>query len=65
MFLAGSLRDFVGGGVACVEEASRTGRPSDSRYALILDFMKLKEVKETPSDWGPDDDRTERGKHTK
>jgi len=53
---------LVGGGVACVEEASRTGRPSDSRYALILDLMK--EVKETPSDWGPDD-RTKKGKHTK
>jgi len=38
------------GGVACLEEASGTGRPSDSRYVLILDLME--EVKETPCDWG-------------
>jgi len=44
------------------KEASGTGRPSDSRYALILDLME--EVKETPCDRGPDE-RTERGKHTK
>jgi len=34
MFLAGSLWGLLGGGVACLEEASGTGRPSDSRYAF-------------------------------
>jgi len=62
MFLARSLWVLVGGGVACLEEASGTGRQSDSRYVLILDLME--EVKETPCDRGPDE-RTERGKHTK
>jgi len=62
MFLAGSLWVLVGGGVACLERASGTGRPSDSRYVLILDLME--EVKDTPCDRGPDE-RTERGKHTK
>jgi len=38
MLLAGSLWVLVGGGVACLERASRTGRLSDSRYVLILDF---------------------------
>ena len=50
MFLAGSLWILVGGGVACLEEASGTGRPSDSRYVLILDLME--ELKETPCDRG-------------
>jgi len=62
MFLSGSLWVLVGGGVACLEEASGTGRPFDSRYVLILDLMEV--VKETPCDRGPDE-RTERGKHTK
>jgi len=62
MLLAVSLWVLVGGGVACLERGSRTGRPSDSRYVLILDLME--EVKETPCDRGPDE-RTERGKHTK
>ena len=61
MLLAGSLWVLVGGGVACLEQASVTGRPSDLRYVLILDLMEV--VKETPSDRGPDE-RTERGKHT-
>ena len=39
-----------------------TGRPSESKFVLILDLME--EVKETPCDRGPDE-RTERGKHTK
>ena len=62
MLLAGSLWVLVDGGVACLERASGTGRPYDSRYVLILDLME--EVKETPCDRGPDE-RTERGKHTK
>jgi len=41
---------LVGGGVACLEEASGTDRPSDSRYVLILHLME--EVKETPYDRG-------------
>jgi len=52
----------VGGEVACLKGASGTGRPSGSRYVLIIDSME--EVKETPCDRGPDE-RTERGKHTK
>ena len=51
MFLAGSWW------VACLERASGTGRPADSRYMLILDLME--ELKETPCDRGPDE-RTER-----
>jgi len=47
MFLAGSWW------VACLERASGTGRPADSRYVLILDLME--EIKETPYDWGPDE----------
>jgi len=62
MFLAGSLWVVVDGGVACLEGASGTGRPADSRYVLILDLME--EVKETPCDRGPDE-RSERGTHTK
>ena len=62
MFLAGSWWVVVGGGAACLEGASGTGRPADSRYVLILVLME--EVKETPCDRGPDE-RTERGKHTK
>jgi len=61
MFLARSLWVLVGGRVACLEEASGTGRPSDSRYVLILDLME--EVKETPCDRGPNE-KTERGKQT-
>jgi len=53
MFLAGSWWVVVGGGVACLERASGTGRPADSRYVLILDLME--EIKETPYDWGPDE----------
>ena len=49
---------LVGGGVACIEEASGTGRPSDSRYVLILDLIE--EIKATPCDRGSDE-RTERG----
>jgi len=45
MLLAGSLWVLVGGGVACLEQASVTGRPSDLRYVLILDLMEV--VKET------------------
>ena len=48
--------------VACLEGASGTGRPADSRYVLILDLME--KVKETPCDRGPDD-KSERGEHTK
>jgi len=44
-------------GVACLGEALGLGRLSDSRYALILDFMEL--VKEIPLGPGPDD-KTER-----
>ena len=45
MFLARSLWGLVGlgGGVACLKEASGTGRPSNSRYALILDLMEDQE----------------------
>ena len=53
MLLAGSLWVLVVGEVACLEQASGTGRPSDSRYVLILDLME--EVKETPCDRGPDE----------
>jgi len=45
MLLAGSLWVLVGGGVACLERASGTGRPSDLTYVLILDLTE--EVKET------------------
>ena len=62
MFLAGSWWVVVGGGVACLEVASGTGRPADSRYVLILDLME--KVKKTPCDRGLDA-RTERGKHIK
>ena len=40
MLLAGSLWVLVDGGVACLERASGTGRPYDSRYVLILDLME-------------------------
>jgi len=50
----------LGGGVACLETASGSGRQSDSSYVSILDLIE--EVKETLFDLGPDE-RTERGKH--
>jgi len=62
MLLAGLLWVLVSGGIACIERASVTGRPSDSRYVLILDLME--EVEETHCDRGPDE-RNERGKRTK
>jgi len=43
---------LVGSGVACPQEDSGTGRPSDSRYVLIIDLVE--EVKETACDRGPD-----------
>ena len=54
MFLTGSIWIFVlvGSGVACPQKDSGTGRPSDSRYVLIIDLVE--EVKETACDRGPD-----------
>jgi len=62
MFVAGSLWLLFSCGAACLGEASGLGRLSDSRYALILDFMEV--VKEIPFGPGPDD-KTESGKHSK
>ena len=46
IFVAGSLLALFGCEVACLGETSGFGRLSDSRYALILDFMEL--VREIP-----------------
>ena len=51
MFLTGSLWSLVGGGFACLKAASGSGRPSNSRYALILDLME--EVKKMLFYLGP------------
>ena len=60
--MAGSLWALFGYEVACLGETSGFERLSDSRYALILDFMEL--VREIPLGSGPDD-RTGRGKHSR
>jgi len=60
-FLGGSLWALFGCGVACLGETSGIGELSDSRHALILDFVEA--VKEIA--FGPGlDDRTEMGKHS-